>query len=471
MTRRLSRRLSLSVTALAATAAAQAPELRLQATAPYTFPLQSLLLGNPGQPFVTLLDVNGGPLSVLGQTLWLGATPALGILDAGLLDAVGARSLSIRTAGLLPDGVPVFLQSVVVDQGLPVLSNGQSAIVHRSPFVIVQEFRDAAAEGFAGTFDRQVRGRLQGGTIRRRTANTADAGGARFGAPVAGPLNPFGVRMQMVFRTSDLGATGEAELITGMRWLPFNPVVQDMFQRVGIQLSHTHVVPDYRVDPFSALPMFPNSGLNPIFAQNYRPSEQPLLMFDGPYLIRPVDVRPDGYLPYPLGTQFPYDGTNSLLVEFKTPPSPGTSGVNGAAVHIMVMSSPDPNARAYDSGTSARPVDPYATTQGRGENTLHLMQFEFARVKTVATSPFLAAPAGSQRDFQRPFLAASLPPGTRIDLEFQGSNDPAGANTTAWSPVVDIADGRPYLRYRVNLHADLMTGAVPSLDTLVIPIQ
>jgi hypothetical protein len=275
----------------------------------------------------------------------------------------------------------------------------------------------------------------------------------------------------MAFRAIDLRASGEEELVTALRWLPRAPVQQDQFPRMQVVLAHTPVVPDYRIDPFSALLMFPDSGLRTTFAQNYRPAELPVTVFDGPYLIHPALQRPDGYMPYFIGQHFAYNGADSLLVEFKTTPSPTTLGVNGGTVHLMAVSSPDPKARAHDYGTVARTVDPFATTMGSGDNALHLMQIEFTRVKTVAVSRFLPAPTQSLLDYQTPSMAASLPPGTRVSLEFQGANDPLGATATEWSASTDVADGRLYLRYRMNLFADATSGATPSVDTLVIPIH
>ena len=46
-----------------------------------------------------------------------------------------------------------------------------------------------------------------------------------------------------------------------------------------------------------------------------------------------------------------------------------------------------------------------------------------------------------------------------------------GTNLTGWSTNVDIADGRAQLQFRVEFVGDPVTGAVPSIDTLVVPIN
>src|SRR6188474_3095418 len=128
-------------------AVAQAPELRVQATARPGQPLQTLLVGTPLQLYATLLDVSGGPLTAFGQPLWLSLTPALTVVDYGALDAVGSRTWAIPTpAQPALAGAPLFFQSLVLDQGTPRLSNGQSAILHRTPYVVVHEFRDPVAD-------------------------------------------------------------------------------------------------------------------------------------------------------------------------------------------------------------------------------------------------------------------------------------------------------------------------------------
>src|SRR5215831_2169399 len=75
--------------------AAQAPLLRLQPTANPGQSLQSLLLGNPNQPFGTLFDTTGGPVQVLGETLWLSLAPVP--LESGLLDVIGAHQRTLST--------------------------------------------------------------------------------------------------------------------------------------------------------------------------------------------------------------------------------------------------------------------------------------------------------------------------------------------------------------------------------------
>lgn len=70
-----------------------------------------------------------------------------------------------------------------------------------------------------------------------------------------------------------------------------------------------------------------------------------------------------------------------------------------------------------------------------------------------------------------PVAATSSPPGTGIVIEFRGSPNAQGDVPTAWSTNQDVADGNAYLQYRITLTADPVTGAVPWVDSLVVPYQ
>jgi hypothetical protein len=459
--------------ALACALPAQGPLLRLQPTARPGQPLSSFLLGRPLQGYATFLDLHGGPMTAFGETLYLGLSPALTLLDAGTLDPVGLQRLVLATppnAALA--GVPLFAQSLLLDAAAPNgafrVTNGESAILHGRAAAIALRLDDAAAEGWTGTFDRTVRDRLQGVPNRVRLARVEDLG-VRFGQPIATPLGSYGCRAQMVYRVTDLGASGEEEWVTGLHWRPFGTVAFTLFPRVQITLSHSHVVPDYSIDPFSALPRFPNSGLSTTFAQNYKPNQQPVVVHDGAYVVDPRAQRPDGYLPYPAIRPYPYNGLDSLLVEFRVPANGAIPP--GAMIDIMVMSSPLPNARAYANGTAATPVDPFAVASGQGDNSLHHLLVQLEKVRSVATSPWLQAPAGTAAVWYPAHVAASLPAGTSVALEYRGANDAQGNGATIWLPDTLHARGKPWLQVRATLAGAPRSTLVPSIDTLVLPVD
>ncbi len=237
-----------------------------------------------------------------------------------------------------------------------------------------------------------------------------------------------------------------------------------------ISVSHSLVVPDYSIDPISALARFPASGLSRTFGANVKPTEVPQVVYDGAYTLDAANLRPDGYLPYPPPqSAFAYNGIDSLLLDLQVPPSPGTLGANGALVHLMMLSQAEPYSRAVDAGTATVPVNPFLSTQANtADNALHEVQLEFARLRSEALSPWRTAPVPAP-DYHAPSVAASVPPGASLVVEYRGRN--AFGGITAWSTGIDFVDGFPQLQYRVTFFADLATGAAPSVDAIVIPVN
>ena len=475
MTRPLALALVLVLPLASQAAAAQQPALRTPAAlqlAAGGATLSYTLSGPPNRPYAVLIDGRGGPNEFLGETLWLGLTPVLSTLGAGLLDTAGqaAGSLAVPPVPSLA-GVPFFMQAAVDDpqgpNGVFRASNGESVALYTSSQALVERFDDPVAAGLTGNYDRTVQGRLQGGAVRRHLHQTTDPQGVVFGQPILTPLNPNGTRAQMVYRPKDLGSTGDQEIITAVHWRPHAslPVQPDLFPTFEIWMAHSAVMPDYTIDPVTALPRFPASGLAPQFAQNYKPGMMPALVFSGSYAVLPSAVRPDGYVPYP-GPSFPfmYNGVDSLLIEFRVTASPASIGLNGQEVRLMVTSSAQPNARVV-----AMVSNPNTATSGLGDNAMHNLQFELLRTRTTATSRWLSA--GNNPDYHTPTAAAATPPGTIVDLEYRGADDNTGGNATAWSRNIDAADGKSHLQYRVTLIGNRFTGAVPSVDTLVIPFN
>jgi len=98
----------------------------------------------------------------------------------------------------------------------------------------------------------------------------------------------------------------------------------------------------------------------------------------------------------------------------------------------------------------------------------------FVRTVSEATSGWLPSAIWTgplpSPDYRTPILAKHTPPGTSLTLEFRGRNS-ATSTPTPWSSTQDIADGLQQIQFRVRMVANATTGAVPWLDTLLIPVQ
>ncbi|MBL8753358.1 MAG: hypothetical protein JNK15_08665, partial [Planctomycetes bacterium] len=246
------------------------------------------------------------------------------------------------------------------------------------------------------------------------------------------------------------------------------PVQTDIHSSFELRVGHTPVHPNYAVDPFSALPVAPSSGLNLNFAANAIAAAPPQVLYQGSYVVNPLDQLPGGYMPFPMFASFAYDGVSSLLLEFRV--GPGTAnGSNGGVVRLMVQSSPDPFGRVFASGTPANPVVPgQVAVATQGDNTMHDLELEFTRVETFCQSPWLDSGVAAP-DYRAPIVAASLPAGTGVQLQFRGAQNAAGANPTDWAASPDGADGQRWLQFRLVFVANAITGERPVVDTLVVP--
>lgn len=452
--------------------------------------------GQPSAAFVLLADFAPGPREVLGETLELGLTSALFTLDAGALDAGGSHSLIVPIPPLpVLSGLVAYSQalfpSALAPNGLFTISNSESTALFAGSTALVERFDHAAASGFVGTYDTTGLGRLRGTYSRRRVQpvdngtvldtpipGTVSGFAMAFPFAIQSPLNPRGCRTQLVYRAADLGADGTPEVLVRAYWRLFDGAVisLDSFANVSIRASHSQVVPNFLIGNFSALAQFPTSGLSSVFATNE--SSAPVLVRSGAYTVDPAAVvlGLDGlgvgrYLDWGIDQSFVYNGVDSLLFDVRTDPSPTSFGLNGAQVYLTVQSGPLPGARCV-----ARPmlpfgtIDPDVVANGEPDNAIHDMVFEFARIESTARSPFRAAGPGAP-NYLPAIVAASTPGTSSIVILYRGADDSFGTNATAFSPNIDVADGKPFLQYSIKFTADVVTGAVPSIDTLVIPVQ
>lgn len=467
----MNNRVALSLM-LMTTAVAQAPELRVAPAARPGERIDHLLVGVAGDPFATMLSSGGGPVSLLDQTIYLDPRLVI-VIDSGVLGLGGFRAGSLATPTTAPIDVPIYFQSVILDRVASLrASDGESSTLYRSRHVIVQDFADPVAQGLVGSYDADVRGRLQAGRTQTRTHDVVPLVGVAFGSSVTGPFAPFGVRQQSVYRATDIGADGTPEFLTAIRWQPhrFTPVQFDAGMQLDLRAAHSHVVPDYSIDPFSALPRFPQSGLGTTFANNVRQGDPISPVYQGPYTIDPVQRRADGYMPFPvLQRPFAYNGVSSLLIEYRTT---GThNGTNGFQTYLMVQSSSLPNARAIAAGTATAPIDPQTVTAATSADCVWFeLQLEFARMESVATSPWLAAPTAAP-NFSAPIVSQSVPHGANVRLEFRGSRTANGGSPTTWINDIDLIDGYAFLQYRVSFQNPMGSDLRASVDQIVIPVD
>ena len=113
------------------------------------------------------------------------------------------------------------------------------------------------------------RQRAAGRCTRRRLVRSS-------GSPLQNPLNPFGCRLQTLWREIDMSLSKTDPLdfnldVEQIFWAPFTAasVTFDEFDQMSVFLGHSEVRPENCVGQFGALPTMQNSGLVPAFADNY----------------------------------------------------------------------------------------------------------------------------------------------------------------------------------------------------------
>ncbi|MEZ6038721.1 MAG: hypothetical protein R3F29_14660 [Planctomycetota bacterium] len=459
-------------------------------------PVDFAVAGPPATPYVLLVDFAPGPGLLAGRPVQLGVSPALTMLAASVLGPFGNEVTSVNVPPVPQlSGLAIYSQALVVTaaapNGLFVPSNGESTILYGTSQALVERFDFPLANGFTGTFDPnsvgEVRGRFvlrqvqpidNGDVLEVPTSNTVSPYASTFLTGIQTPLDPRGCRAQFVYRAGDLGADGTPEVLRRAWWRVANNqgVFHDVFPQVAIRVGHTTVQPDFSIDSWSALPAYPTSGLSTVFSANE--SSTPVQVRSGAYSIDPgqlvlgLDRSGLGrYLDWGIEPGFVYNGTDNLLLDVRTEPSPTSFGLNGAQVYLTVLSDYLPAARSI-----ARAMLPIGTVDPdtvavatQRDNAVHDMVFEFARVEANALSPFRFA--GVNPDYQPAILAARTPGQSYVEVRFRGADDAAGSNATPFSLDVNVADGKAYLQYSIKLVADVVTGEVPSVDTLVVPVQ
>jgi hypothetical protein len=97
-----------------------------------------------------------------------------------------------------------------------------------------------------------------------------------FTAGIQNPLNPYGCRLQTLWREVDLSLSRTDPYdfnldVEQMYWAPFTgtTLVFDEFDRVSMFLGHSEYRPAPCVGDFSSLPSLPNSGVKTVFQKNF----------------------------------------------------------------------------------------------------------------------------------------------------------------------------------------------------------
>lgn len=98
----------------------------------------------------------------------------------------------------------------------------------------------------------------------------------KFGQPIQNPLNPFGARLQTVWREIDMSLSRTDPFdfnldVEQMYWAPFAgaPITYDEFDRLSLFLGHSERRPEPCVGAQGSLPTMASSGLIPQFDENY----------------------------------------------------------------------------------------------------------------------------------------------------------------------------------------------------------
>jgi len=219
---------------------------------------------------------------------------------------------------------------------------------------------------------------------------------------------------------------------------------------------------------------------------------------------------------------FGYDSSRGLLIDIRTDDNGETpvAITNGYAFHVGIQSSMLPRFRVYSRGSTPTPstaprVNVYAATDpfdeisppknpqtgapedtrswnrawdsmlaspgNYGDNSRYFMIFEYAKRVSTIESPLLRVKPGTLMtpEYLSPIIDPPLtevPQGTNLTVWFRASKDKDGTvNVTDWALPEDIGNlnggQRPFVQFRATFEANLQTGDIPIIDTLVIPYK
>ena len=214
-----------------------------------------------------------------------------------------------------------------------------------------------------------------------------------------------------------------------------------------------------------------------------------------------------------------YDSSRGLLIDIRTDDNGSTpvALTNGYSFHVGIQSSMLPRFRAYcRAGPAAyrtsifAATDPYdvvnppmtgppnpvpddprswhrawptmlSSPGNYGDNSRYFMIFNYAkRVSTVESPLIRVQPSSLMRPkYLAPIIdppLSDIPLGTKLHLWFRASQDEDGFyKVTDWFPHDQISnlngDKRPFVQFKATFEANLETGEIPIIDSIVIPYR
>jgi len=229
------------------------------------------------------------------------------------------------------------------------------------------------------------------------------------------------------------------------------------------------------------------------------------------------------FIPYPdfdnpkENPGFGYDSSRGLLIELRTDDNGDTpvARTNGYSFHVGIQSSMLPRFRVYamaPAPSGSRPsiyaaTDPFdeinpplnqfqqpddtwswnwawtgmqPAPADYGDNSRYFMIFNYAkRISTIESPLIRVRPTTLDTpEYLAPIIAPDItevPVGTNLDIWFRASSDDVGTIVTDWvrAEEIDSLNGSamPYIQFKATFEANLDSGDVPVIDTLIIPYK
>ncbi|MFO0981721.1 MAG: hypothetical protein U1E76_08215 [Planctomycetota bacterium] len=326
----------------------------------------------------------------------------------------------------------------------------------------------------------------------------------------APPLTPFngvfGARFQHVYPpdhalpSADLA--GSTLDLVRLCWSPFdasklvaNP--PDVYEDVSVYAADSAIVPSFADS---------HSGLGSAFdrdsyelgrcvtdqeAPHYR-DQLAAVVDHAPYVIDPARLiklpgNPNRYLPWPdFRDSFTWDSSSSLLLEYRVRPQQTAVSFQARfAASSSPATFPWPRFRVFSYGTDAlNPIDPDSRTDVRalcaagpdpgsdyGDNVRYFAAFDFLTTTARLESAFVGVSGTNSPDYLGVLVDPSpseLAQSVEVTIEFRGAQTSSGGNATSWSPSIDVADGDPYLQFRVTTRGSRATRETAALDAVFV---
>ncbi len=418
---------------------------------------QFVVRGKPLARFALAADVGDGPTTFPGfGTLCLDFGPKVQILADGIqtgsdrLGPDGRAEVEVRLpARTQLRGRTFFAQGVILDDDAP---NG-IAITNLSRVFLDPSLR----EDFSST------------TLRDTTATTAQWVGdgscvgpvlhrtvdytpleTQFNLPhplvVPGdPFTPNGCRFQMRFRADQHGAD-VGDWITGMSWAP----------KSGFVFASTYGGMRMSLAPYVGLP---NGPMSTRFNQNN--AAPPTVVFQGDYRVPNATGR--AWFPWPSFTT-DYEVTDApVLFEIDVPT--GGSSFQLFRNRSILFFPPPHNRNLANSGAQDAINWP--------DLTEYWTRFRLTKDKTVAQSRFWDTNLSSPT-YGSATVDAAAGGSSTLEVLFQGGTDTDGDGVpdalSEWLNETPALSGHRYIRFRIDFDADHLTGTMPSVRSLEIPV-